>query len=368
MVAHSPRVTPAAARRLPLAIGLGGAAGLALKLPDVLGLVADGDNFYALNALLLVLPFLAAYFVWQRRPNPWLVAGLGAVAAVAAALVNLYPFAPDGATLVLTATHLGVALWLLVGVTHTGGRVSADARMDFMRFTGEWFIYYVLIALGGMVLVATTQGLFSLVGAQERAQEILLEWVVPCGAAGAVLVAAWLVEAKQSVVENMAPVLTKVFTPLFTVMLLVFLVVAAWQPTVLDVNRDVLIIFDVVLIVVLALLLYSVSARDGLAPPTLFDGLQLVMVASALIVNAYVLLAMAGRIGAFGFSPNKVASLGLNVILLVILAGAAWLLAGFLRGRRPYVRLERWLTALLPVSLGWALLVALGFPPLFNFV
>ena len=25
--------------------------------------------------------------------------------------------------------------------------------MDFVRFTGEWFIYYVLIALGGGVLI-----------------------------------------------------------------------------------------------------------------------------------------------------------------------------------------------------------------------
>ena len=45
------------------------------------------------------------------------------------------------------------------------------------------------------------------------------EWVLPSGAAGAVVVAAWLVESKQRVVENMAPVLTMLFTPLFAFML-----------------------------------------------------------------------------------------------------------------------------------------------------
>ncbi len=359
---------PAGDRRLPVVLGLAVAAGLAVKLPALVGGPGDQLDLYLRNAGLLVLPFLAAYFCWRRGVRPALAAVLGAAVAVAAVLVNVYPFAPDGATLPLTAFHLQIALWLLVGVAYTGGRVgSAPARMDFLRFTGEWLIYYVLIALGGMVLVATTTGVFGLVGAQETAQNVLMNWVVPCGAAGAVLVAAWLVEAKQSVVENMAPVLTKVFTPLFALMLLVFLAVAAWQPAVLDVSRDVLIIFDVVLIIVTALLLYSVSARDPLRPAGLFDGLQLVMVASALIVNGYVLVAMAGRIGAFGFSPNKVASLGLNLILLVALAGAAWLLAGFLRGRRPYLHLERWLTWLLPVSLGWTLIVALGFPPVFGF-
>lgn len=364
---------PSGDRRLPVALALGAAAGLAVKAPDLLGwLGEDGAGFYARNTGLLVLPFLAAYFCWRRSLHPALIAVLAAVAAVAAVLVNLYPFSPgpdDGATLTLTAVHLPIALWLLVGVAYTGGQVLASgARMDFLRFTGEWFIYYVLIALGGMVLVGTTQGVFSLLGAADTAQSVLINWVAPCGAAGAVLVAAWLVEAKQSVVENMAPVLTKVFTPLFTLMLVVFLAVAAWQPAVLDVDRDVLIIFDVVLIIVLALLLYSVSARDPASPAGMFDRLQLIMVVSALIVNAYVLVAMAGRIGAFGFSPNKVASLGLNLILLVALAGAAWLLAGFLRGRRPYLHLERWLTWLLPVSLAWALVVALGFPPVFGFV
>ena len=46
------------------------------------------------------------------------------------------------------------------------------------------------------------------------------------GAAGAVIIAGWLVEAKQSVIENMAPVLTKVFTPLTTLLLLAFLAAA----------------------------------------------------------------------------------------------------------------------------------------------
>ena len=61
------------------------------------------------------------------------------------------------------------------------------------------------------------------------------------------------------------------------------------------------------------------------------------------------------------------ASLGLNLILLVALAGAAWLLAAFLRGRRPYAHLEAWLTWLLPVSLAWTATVALAFPPVFGF-
>ena len=48
------------------------------------------------------------------------------------------------------------------------------------------------------------------------------------------------------------------------------------------------------------------------------------------------LAAMLARIAEFGFSPNKIAALGLNLLLLVHLVRSAWLTVGFLRGRRPF--------------------------------
>jgi hypothetical protein len=45
-------------------------------------------------------------------------------------------------------------------------------------------------------------------------EEFITQWLLPCGIVAAVVVAGWLVEAKQSVVENIAPVLARLFTPL----------------------------------------------------------------------------------------------------------------------------------------------------------
>jgi len=78
-------------------------------------------------------------------------------------------------------------------------------------------------------------------------------------------------------------------------------------------------------------------------------------------------MAMVARIGEFGPSANKVASLGLNLILLVNLTRAAGLHLGFLRARHPFDRLERWQTAYLPVYVGWSAIVVIAFPPLFGF-
>jgi hypothetical protein len=238
--------------------------------------------------------------------------------------------------------------------------------MDFVRFSGELFIYYALIALGGGVLTGFTMMMFQAIGID--AEWAAQGWLIPCGAMGAVIVGSWLVEAKQSVIENMAPVLTRLFTPLFTIVLLTFLATMAWTRSPIRVEREVLIAFDLLLVVVVGLVLYAASARDPEAPPDSFDRLQLLLVASALVVDVVALAAIASRISEFGFTPNRVAALGENLILLVNLAGSAWLYTQFLRGRRPFAALERWQTAYLPIYSVWAALVVIVFPPLFGYV
>src|SRR3990170_4693537 len=351
-----------------VAFGLAVAAAVAIKVPALFGMQLDQDaGFYVRNLSLFVLPLLTGYFVWKRRLEtrtlPWL-----ATAFVAAGVfANVYPFTPEGNTEILAAIHGPIALWIVVGVAYAGGRWGEVAgRMDFIRFSGELFIYYVLIALGGGVLMGFTAGIFEAIGID--IEPIFESWILPCGAVGGVLVASWLVEAKQSVIENMAPVLARLFTPLFAIVLLVFLGIVLGTGRGLDIEREVLIIFDLLLVVVLGLLLYSISARDPRSPAGAFDWLLVVLVLSALLADAVALWAIAARITEFGFTPNRVAALGMNVILLVNLAWSAVLSIRFLRGRGAFADLERWQTNYLWVYAVWAAIVVITFPPIFRFI
>jgi hypothetical protein len=318
------------------------------------------------NLGLFVLPILAAYFTRRRRLDVrgWLVTAVPFV--VAAVVVNLYPYREGSATELLVAVHLPVVLWAALAYPYLGGRVGAPGgRMDVVRFTGEWAIYYVLIALGGGVLMGLTAAILEPIGPMLAQRAI--EWVLPSGAAGAVIVAAWLVEAKQRVVENMAPVLTTVFTPLFALMLTVAAVTYVVSGVAGAFDRDQLLVFDALLIVVLGLVLYAMSARDPSRPAGLMDRVQLVAVGSALVLDLMVLGSMLARVGDLGLTPNRAAALGLNVVLLVNLAGTAWLSARFVLGRRPFHDLERWQTSYLPVLALWAAVVVVVLPPLFSF-
>jgi hypothetical protein len=300
-------------------------ARLAAAFPD------EEPGWFLRNLGLFVLPVLAGYFAHRRRLGRRGWAVTAAPFALAALVVNLYPYRADSATELLVALHLPVVLWFAVAYPYMDGTVRAHGRrMDFVRFTGEWVIYYALIALGGGVLLLLTGLVLEPLGIDV---EGVVEWVLPSGAAGAVVVAAWLVESKQHVVENMAPVLTMVFTPLFAVMLTVTAVTYAVSGRAAAFDRELLSVFDALLVVVLGLVLYTISARDPSRPAGLLDHVQLLAVASALVLDAMVLGAMVARIGDLGLTPNRVAALGLNLVLLVNLAAAAWLSVRFLTAR-----------------------------------
>jgi hypothetical protein len=290
-----PNASAARSRReLPVVVLCAAVAAVAIKVPSWFGLAlsADDTGFYARNLSLFALPALAAYFVWRRRAGRRVIGVLTLLFVLGAIAANAYPLAGDSQSVVLTAIHLPLALWLVVGIAYAGGEWrSGRRRMDFIRFSGEWLIYFVLIALGGGALSAITINTFRAIGLD--AEGFVQSWLLPCGAMAAVVVSAWLVEAKQSVVENMAPVLTGVFTPLF--------------------------------------------------------------------------VAITGRITEWGFSPNKTAALGENLILLANLAWSAWLFLRFVRGRIPFARLENWQTRYMIVYAAWAWTVVLAFPPVFGF-
>jgi hypothetical protein len=355
-------------RRWPEVLLFAVGAAIAVQVARLVAHVPDDDppRWLLRNAGLLVVPFLIGWYV-RRRGLAWRAAlpTLGAVLVAAAVVVNGYPWHHASDTELLAAGHLPVALWFVVAWPYMGGTLRSHARrMDFVRFTGEWCIYYALIALGGGVLMGLTAGILEPTGIDPAG---VAAWVLLSGAAGAVLVAAWLVESKQHVIENMAPVLTMLFTPLFAGMLAVCTAVYAVTGFGDAFDRELLGLFDALLVVVLGLVLYGMSARQPSSTAGWMDRIQLVAVISALALDVIVLVSMLLRIHDLGLTPNRVAALGLNLVLLVDLGGAAWLSWSFVRGRVVFARLERWQTSYLPVFAVWAAVVVVVLPLAFAF-
>ncbi|MGE5552089.1 MAG: permease prefix domain 1-containing protein [Bacteroidota bacterium] len=344
-------------------------AGTLAKIPELFGFgVFNPENmFYLKNLSLFVLPLMALYFFSKRKPGWRLSLACLGVFLLAAFLVNLYPFRAPGATELLTGIHLPIFLWLITGLAYAGAAWQSSARrMDFIRFTGEAFIYAVLIGCGVVVLTGFTVMIFSAI--KVDLERFVQEYLIVYGVFAVPFIAVYLVEAKKSIVENFAPVLAKIFSPLFFGTMTSFLAVMLIQGKSPFVDRNFLIGFDLMLALVLGLVLYIVSSRDPHETPGVFDYLNLALIVVALIVDGIALSAIVFRLSSYGVSPNKLAALGENIILFINLAGLAAHYLRYLIEREGFARLERWQTRYLGLYLVWTAVVAFLFPVFFGFV
>ncbi len=351
-----------------LLIGLAVLAGLLGKIPAVFGwdMAEDHALLYLKNASLFALPSVAIYLMWKRSLAPRFILTAAAVFVAAALLVNLYPSFQPHHTAGLTAVHLPIALLLFLGVPYGGpGWRKTGTRLDFVRFAGEVFIYSVLIGLGGVVLVGISYEMFRFVGI--NIDTVIVNWVAVFGGCALIVVAAYLVEWKKGRIETIAPVLARIFTPLFFLVLLSLLLAMLITGRAPSENRQLLIWFDVLLALVLALTLYTMSARDAEEPAGLWDVMVLALIAVSLVVDGTALSGIISRLAEYGMSANKLAALGENILLLVNLALVGLGHIRFIAGRIRYQAIVETQMRYLPAYAVWAAVVVIVFPPIFGF-
>ncbi len=352
-----------------LVIGLAVLGGLLAKIPALLGYDLETDDdvlVYLENASLFALLPVAVYLIWKRSLSLRFIVAAASVFLGAALLVNLYPSFDPHDTALLIAIHLPIALLLFLGVLYGGpGWKKAGTRLDYVRFAGEVFIYSVLIGLGGLVLVAVSIVTFEFIEIDIGA--FIQNWVAVFGACGLLVVAAYLVERKKGRIEAIAPVLARIFTPLFLVVFLSLLVAILVTRRAPSEDRELLIWFDLLLALVLALTLYTMSARDAEEPSDLWDLMTLALVIVSLAVDGIALSGIVSRLSEYGVTANRLAALGENILLLVNLLLVAIAYVRFIRGGLRYQAIVEVQMRYLPVYAVWAAIVVIVFPPLFGF-
>ena len=343
-------------------------AALLGKIPLAFGVPMQGAGLavYARNLSLFVAPILMAGFAVKQRFGEGIRATLFGLTLAAALAANLYPFEPYGDTSFLFALHLPLLLWLGMGLAYCGDDWrTVRAPVDFIRFTGEFVLDSVLILCGGVVFV----GLIAVTCEALRIPQDpwIQEYVAFSGLLATPVVASYLVERKRSLIENLAPVLAKIFIPLFLVMITGFIVAMAVQRTNIVEDREMLIVIDVLLLLVVGMILYDLSARSEAEPFSFSHGMNLALIAAAIVVDVVALYGILTRLSDYGFTPNRTAALGENVLLLGNLIGLGTAYVRFALGRGNLSLLWRWQVGYLWVYAAWFLFAVFGFPPLFGF-
>lgn len=353
-------------REIALVIVLGLLAGLFIKLP---GFFPDStlsffqeDWFYprngSLGPLAAVLLYLLHVTGWKR---PWCWSAIGFFVVVAVWL-NLLPDAHRDPVM-LAMLHGPLLLWCLCCVAFAGGWPDVEQRTEYLRFFGELVIFSGLLLLGGAGLLALTAGLFDLLDVPMR---WIWEWMMPLGGAAIPVVAARAVLRHNGGVRIM-PLLTRIFAPLFLIVLMGYLVRMAAHLSELFKNRETLLTYNMLLFTVLGLAVFSLSGRSREKQPRggFLEWLLAALLVLTVLHDFVGLAAIGKRIMYMGVTPNRLAVLGFNLAVLGNLLALLWGYAMLLRSRTTVADLERITAQYLPVYALWTGLVTFVFPFVF---
>lgn len=316
-----------------------------------------------INLVFALFPFMSLYLMLSQTLSKRVMQFILSLFFALIVFSNLIPM--DGSDkILLTYLHLPIVLWLLWGLSHTGDRYrEVNARIAFLKFNGEFLVLYILFALAGVALTGITLMLFGLLGVDIG--EFYFENIVIMGVAGLAIVASHVVQRYGKLTQSIAPLLAKVFSPLVLITLLTYLIAMLVLGKNPFLDRDFLISFNVILVLVLAITIYLITERGLNQKPQFMDSLNLVLVACALLINAVALIAMAFRLTSFGITPNRLTSLVINVLIMIHLLKIGFACFGFIRSKKDMVSIQSAVTSWFPVYGIWALIVILTFPFIF---
>lgn len=341
-----------------------GIAYLIAKLPVLFQW--NEEFFYPRNIGFIVFPFVTAYFAWKQKLSVQsldlpLVTFLGAII-----YINLLPSNPSSDTLILACIHLPLLLWGVLGFVFGGAkRKNLEGRLAYLNFNGDAIIMGAVLGLSGMILSGITIGLFSLIGL--RIEEFYFEYIGLFGLVAAPLIATHLTQTNPQLVNKVPPIVAKIFSPLVLIMLVIYLGAIVFSGKDPYNDRDFLLLFNGLLIGVMALIFFSVVESATQESSTSSKWVLTLLSLVTIVVNGVALSAIAFRISEWGITPNRMAVLGVNILMLIHLLLVSRDLIRSLRKGTPLQQVGLTVVAYLPVYLLWTAIVVFVFPFLFGF-
>ena len=339
-------------------------AGLLAKLPAILSI--SEEFFYPRNIGFLVFPFLAAYFTWKNKLSFNKIAYLTGAVVICIVYINSLPNADKSDTLLLACIHLPLLLWAILGIAFAGDELgNYKRRLGFLRFNGDLAVMGALLGFAGILMSGITIGLFSLIGFE--IEQFYFEYVVAFGLPAVPIVATYLTQTNPQLVNKVSPVIARIFSPLVLVMLVIYLGAIIFSGKDPYNDREFLLLFNLLLIGVMALIFFSVA--ESSAKSTSASGVWVLLLLSVvtIVVNGIALSAISFRISEWGITPNRVAVLGGNVLILVHLLIVTVMLFKTVTRKAPITEVGRAITLYLPVYFIWTVVVVFLFPLLFGF-
>ena len=341
-------------------------SGILIKIPQLIGFDPDQYEYYMKNGGIILFLGLSAYAFLNSgkvRPKQLLVSLL--LFALSALYINLLPAGEESDSVVLAYIHLPLLMWCLYGLVYLefdNGKLMK--RIDYIRYNGDLAILTAIILIAGGMLTAITIGLFSAI--ELNIEQFYMENIAIVGLVSAPIVATFIIRTFPAVTNKIAPIIAGIFSPLVLITLVVYLVsiiVTGKDPYG---DREFLIVFNLMLLGVMAIIVFSVTGTSLNKRERFNEWILFILSAVTLLVNLIALSAIIYRLGEFGFSPNRVAVLGSNLLIFVhLLLIMIDLFKVIWRGKE-IKTVERTIAKYLPIYAAWTIFVVFILPFLFR--
>jgi hypothetical protein len=257
-------------------------------------------------------------------------------------------------------------IWCLYGLVYTDFDFKDQAkRIEYIRHNGDMAIMGALILIAGGILMMITIGLFQAIGI--HVQNFYMNYILLIGLVSAPVLTSYVLRNYTTLTNRIAHIIATIFSPLVLITLVIYLIAIPISGKDPYNDRNFLMIFNIMLLGVMALIVFSVSETSRNMKQKFNELVLFLLAIVTLIINLIALSAIFYRLGEFGLTPNRLAILVSNILIFVnlILITIDLFKINFKNAKLEIV--EFTISKYLPVYLIWVLIVVFAFPVIFGF-
>lgn len=313
--------------------------------------------FGSISIYLLVKTFIYKPFIWA----PFLVF------IFLVFFINSNKVSPQNATYNLIQLHVPVLLWMIAGIAFSFPQAwNYKQWLSYLKFNGDWLVLTALLTIAGFLLIILTHALFGLINI--KLSNVLGDRFFIWASLITPLVSAWLALNNTQLVGQISPAIARIFAPLLTLSVLAFLLVVGLSGQSLFNDRNLLLIFNILILGVLAITVFTLTGYETENLQKSHLWLIQILLLITLILNALALTGIIFRISVWGITPNRLAVMGLNFLMMIHLALIGYSLFMCLVRVRSLLNVAKAVVGFLPFYAAWVLFVIFVFPVIFSIV
>ena len=284
---------------------------------------------------------------------------------ILALYANLLPPVSNSASINLVYIHMPLLLWSVFGLVWIDFDLKDIRRLsDYIKFNGDLAIMAALIVIAGGILTGLTIGLFQAIGI--NIEKFYMNNIVITGMVSLPVIATYIVRNYSTVISRIAPIIAGIFSPLVLLTAVIYLIAISVSGKDPYSDREFLLLFNVMLLGVMGIIVFSVSEASADRKQKFTEIILFILSVVTCLIDLIALSAIFYRLGTFGITPNRLAVLGSNVLILgnLLLIIIDLYKINF-RGQR-IDKVTLTVSKYLPVYVIWIVFVIFGFPLIFG--